>query len=73
MKAVRIALGSILSLIGIVFAILPGSILFLIGGLMLLSYDIPLARKWLKKCQSGMSVGAKKLDRYLLNRRLKRF
>lgn len=73
MKVVRIAVGSILSLIGIVFAILPGSILFLIGGLMLLSYDIPLARTWLKKCQNGMSVGAKKLDRYLLNRRLKRF
>ncbi|MDC0603390.1 tellurium resistance protein TerC [Aliiglaciecola sp.] len=73
MKILRIGLGVILSLIGIVFAILPGSILFLIGGLMVLSYDVPIAKTWLKKCQAGMSAGAKKLDRHLLNRRLKRF
>ncbi|MBU2878271.1 MULTISPECIES: tellurium resistance protein TerC [Aliiglaciecola] len=68
-KAIRITIGAVLSAVGIVFAILPGSILFLISGLMLLSYDIPLARKCLQKCQNSMSVTARRLDRYLLNRK----
>lgn len=54
---------------GIVFAILPGSILFVIGGLMLLSIDYPGARKWLKKCQNVMSQSARALDRALLRRK----
>ncbi|GAB2701535.1 tellurium resistance protein TerC [Aliiglaciecola sp. 3_MG-2023] len=68
-KTIRIALGAVLSAVGIVFAILPGSILFLIGGLVLLSYDIPFARKCLAKCQNSMSVNARRLDRFLLNRK----
>ncbi|GAC14658.1 tellurium resistance protein TerC [Aliiglaciecola lipolytica] len=68
-KTIRITLGAVLSAIGVVFAILPGSILFLLGGLLLLSYDIPLARRWLQKCQNGMTISARKLDRYILNRK----
>lgn len=70
-KAIRVTFGVLGVLVGTVFAILPGSILFLLGGLVLLSYDFPVARKWLKKCQDGMSVGARKLDRMILNRKLR--
>lgn len=70
-KVIRVTLGVLGVLVGTVFAILPGSILFLLGGLVLLSVDFPVARKWLKKCQDGMSIGAKKLDRMLLNRKLR--
>lgn len=70
-KIIRTTLGVLGILIGTVFAILPGSILFLLAGLFLLSFDFPIARKWLKKCQDGMSVGAKKLDRMILNRKLR--
>lgn len=68
-KAIRLLLGGISTSIGIFLFYLPGSILFLIAGLMLLSFDIPIARVWLRKCQTSMSVGAKKLDRYLLARK----
>ncbi|MEP4892078.1 MAG: tellurium resistance protein TerC [Aliiglaciecola sp.] len=68
-KTIRITLGALLSAVGIVFAILPGSILFLISGLVLLSYDIPFARKCLQKCQNSLAVNARRLDRYLLNRK----
>ena len=64
-KPIRITLGSIGVFIGIVFAILPGSILFLVAGLFLLSFDFPLARKWLRKSQKMMSWGARKLDNML--------
>ncbi|GAB5381003.1 MAG: hypothetical protein Alis3KO_17870 [Aliiglaciecola sp.] len=70
-KVIRVTLGVLGVLVGTVFAILPGSILFLLGGLVLLSVDFPVARKWLKKCQDGMSMGAKKLDRMILNRKLR--
>lgn len=68
-KPIRITLGSIGVFIGIVFAILPGSILFLVAGLFLLSFDFPLARKWLRKSQKMMSWGARKLDNALHTRR----
>lgn len=70
-KVIRVTLGVLGVLVGTLFAILPGSILFLLGGLVLLSVDFPVARKWLKKCQDGMSMGAKKLDRMILNRKLR--
>lgn len=70
-KPARLTLGVIGVLIGTVFFILPGSILFLIMGLLLLSFDVPVARKWLKKSQRLMSDGAYKLDKYLLKRRFR--
>lgn len=73
MKSVRIGIGGICCGIGILFFILPGSILFLIGGLVLLSYDIPQARKWLAKCQSAMSNGARRLDNLIARRKKPRF
>lgn len=68
-KPARITLGAIGVFIGVVFAILPGSIIFLVLGLFMLSFDFPIARKILKKSQKLMSEGAQKLDRYLLNRK----
>jgi hypothetical protein len=70
-KKLRTGLAILAITIGIVFAILPGSILFLIGGLMLLSMDYPMARKWLKKCQNTMSRTARALDKALLRRKLR--
>lgn len=71
-KTLRITLGSILTGIGVIFFILPGSILFLLAGLFILSVDVPVARNWLKVCQSGMSRSARRLDSFLLGRKLKR-
>lgn len=71
-KSVRLALGAVLFIGGIILTLLPGSILLVIGGLLLLSYDWPLARKWLQFFQRQMTTSARKLDRFLLNRRLKK-
>ncbi|MBN7824580.1 tellurium resistance protein TerC [Bowmanella dokdonensis] len=72
MKTVRIVLGTLLAIFSVVLSILPGSILFLLAGLMLLSVDFPLARRYLKHCQKIMQTGARRFDRYLLNRKLSR-
>ncbi len=69
MKSVRIGLGAILCSIGVIFFILPGSILFLIGGLFLLSFDVPIARKWLRVSQRSMSKGASALDNFFAKRK----
>ncbi len=68
-KTVRISIGVLLVAIGVVFFILPGSILFLIAGLTVLSIDIPVARGWLKKCQAMASKSAKSIDRWFLKRK----
>jgi DNA-binding protein Fis len=70
-KSIRTFIAILGITIGIVFAILPGSILFLIGGLMLLSMDYPMARKWLKVSQNNLSRAARSLDRALLRRKLR--
>ncbi len=71
MKTIRLALGALLLGTGIVFTLLPGSILFVLSGLVLLSYDWPRARGWLKRCQTGMARSARKIDRALLARKLR--
>ncbi len=70
-KTFRIGLGSIMVAAGVIFFILPGSILFLMGVLLMLSYDVPRAREWLRVCQNSMATGARRLDRILLKRRLR--
>lgn len=70
-KSFRIGLGGILVAAGVIFFILPGSILFLLLGLFILSYDVPRARHWLRKCQDNMAMGARKLDRFILNRKMR--
>lgn len=70
-KPLRITLGFICAFIGTVLFFLPGSILFLLAGLMLLSIDFPIVKGWLKTSMRGMSRGAAKLDRFFLNRRFR--
>lgn len=71
-KSVRITLGCALILFGAVFFILPGTIFILMAGLLLLSYDIPQARSALQVLQGKASSSARKLDTYLLRRKLSR-
>jgi hypothetical protein len=71
-KKLRIALGGLLAIFGVVFFILPGSILVLLAGLLMLSYDVPRARDWLRTCQKVMSKSASKLDKLILDKRLRR-
>ena len=70
-KKLRIALGSLLAIFCVVFFILPGSIFILLLGLLMLSYDVPKARDWLRTCQNAMSKSARKLDKIVLERKLR--
>ena len=72
MKFIRLSVGGLLVVTGILLTIIPGSTLIVIAGLLLLSYDWPRARGWLQYCQNSMSGGARKLDRVLLARKLRR-
>ncbi|MDN4503404.1 PGPGW domain-containing protein [Alteromonadaceae bacterium BrNp21-10] len=73
-KTLRISVGAALVLFGLVtFFFLPGSILTIVIGLMLLSFDFPQARNWLKRSQRAMSHSSRKLDSYLLKRKHRRF
>jgi Mg2+/citrate symporter len=71
MKKVRTVLGALLVLSGVVFSILPGSILFVLGGLMMLAVDYPKARNALTWTQRRASLSARKLDSFLWNRKYK--
>ena len=71
MKHVRTLIGALLVLSGMIFSILPGSILFVLGGLVMLAMDYPKARGALSWTQRRASSGARKLDSYLLRRKLK--
>jgi hypothetical protein len=71
MRLFRILTSVILILCGVLFTILPGSIIFLLGGLMLLSVDFYPARRFLTKVQRAMTLSARKLDLFLLNRKHK--
>ena len=71
MKIVRLTLGGILFIGGIILTLLPGSILLVIGGLVLLSYDWPRARGWLKISQNMMASSARRIDLVLLMRKFR--
>lgn len=70
-KKLRIAIGGLLAIFGVVFFILPGSMFLVLLGLMMLSYDVPKARSWLRTCQNTMTKSARKLDKIILDRKLK--
>lgn len=71
MKKILISVvGGFLVLLGLVFIIVPGpSMLLLIPGLFILSYEYPLAKVWLRKCQRLLRRGAVYLDK--LTRKLR--
>lgn len=59
--------------LGLIFVIVPGpSLIFLVLGLLLLSFEYPLARKWLKSCQGMMRRAAALIDKRLLARKYRR-
>lgn len=72
MRHLKVILGMVLCIIGVVLTILPGSTLLVLAGLMLLSTEYTPARKLLKWVQRSMSQSAVKLDRYLLNRKMRK-
>lgn len=62
--------GGGLVLLGLIFVIVPGpSLLLLIPGLFILSFEYEQAKVWLKKCQRLLSVSAQWFDRQI--RRIK--
>nr|WP_297347618.1 PGPGW domain-containing protein [uncultured Glaciecola sp.] len=71
MRLFRVFTGIILILCGVIFTILPGSTLFLLGGLVLLSVDFYPARRFLTKVQRAITLSARSLDIFLLNRKYK--
>jgi uncharacterized membrane protein YbaN (DUF454 family) len=70
-KHLRISVGALLVATGIILFILPGSMLFVLLGLAILSYDLPKARAWLRNGQIGMSRAARKLDKMLYERKFR--
>ncbi|GGW89160.1 PGPGW domain-containing protein [Alteromonas halophila] len=72
MRKIRLLSGAVLVVAGLLLTLLPGSILVLLAGLMLLSVDWPPARRYLTHCQRGMTTSARRLDRYLLLRKLRK-
>jgi uncharacterized membrane protein len=71
MRLFRMLISIVLILFGVIFSILPGSILFVLGGFVLLSIDFPPAKRFLAKMQRTMSRSARKLDLFMLNRKYK--
>lgn len=67
LKATAITmLGALLLVIGLLFVILPGpAILFIPLGLVLLSFQYPKAKHWLRKYQRYSSRAAVKMDRFI--------
>ncbi|MFW8592529.1 PGPGW domain-containing protein [Glaciecola sp. 2405UD65-10] len=64
--------GGLFVLIGLVFILLPGpSLLLIIPGLFILSYEYPLAKVWLRKCMKIMRNSAKYLDRLFRRKSLR--
>lgn len=56
-------IGGGLVLLGLVFIIIPGpSLLLLIPGLFILSYEYAIAKVWLRKCQKLLSMSARWMD-----------
>ena len=62
--------GGLLVLLGLIFVIIPGpSLLLIIPGLVILSFEYPIAKVWLKKCMRTLRGSAQWVDRILLKRK----
>ncbi|MDT0583658.1 MULTISPECIES: PGPGW domain-containing protein [Alteromonadaceae] len=71
-KSARTVVGAGLVALGLIFVIIPGpSLLLIIPGLYLLSYDYAWAKVWLRKCQSLMKKAATKLDAFIAKRKVR--
>jgi hypothetical protein len=71
MRLFRVITSTILILLGVIFTFLPGSTIFLLAGLGLLSVDFYPARRFLTKAQRAISSSARRVDLFLLNRKYK--
>ena len=69
MRYIRSILGGLLVIAGVIFTILPGSSLFVLLGLVLISVDYKPARQLLARIQKAMSISARKLDSFLHKRK----
>lgn len=73
LKPIRTVVGGFLVLLGLIFVIVPGpSLLLLIPGLYLLSFDYPKAKVYLRKCQKLLSKSARWLDQQIQRRKYSR-
>lgn len=72
-KTIRTIVGGSLVALGLIFIIVPGpSLILLIPGLFLLSYDYVWAKASLRKCQRLIRQAASKIDKFLLARKYSR-
>lgn len=59
-------LGGMLVLLGLVFILVPGpSLLFILPGLFILSFEYPAAQIWLRKSMKLMQKSAQWVDRQI--------
>lgn len=69
-KLIITLVGGMFVLLGLIFIIVPGpSLLLLIPGLYLLSFEYPIAKVYLKKCQKLLSQSARWLDNKIAARK----
>lgn len=72
-KLIITIVGGFLVLLGLIFVIIPGpSLLLLIPGLYILSFEYPTAKVYLKRCQVMLSKSARWLDKTISNWRYSR-
>lgn len=74
MKKILITIvGGFLVLLGAIFIIIPGpSLLLLIPGFYILSFEYEGAKVWLKRCQALLTKTARWIDSVILKRKLSR-
>jgi hypothetical protein len=69
-KSLISIVGGSLVLLGLIFIIVPGpSLIFIIPGLVILSFEYPLAKMWLRKCMRQARRAAQWIDRKMLQRK----
>ena len=69
-KSLISLLGGLLLLIGAIFFIIPGpSLLFIIPGLLILSFEYAVAERYLRKCMKLMKTSAGYIDKAFRGKR----
>jgi len=69
-KLIITLVGGLLVVLGAIFIIIPGpSLLLLIPGFYLLSFEYPAAKVWLRRCQRLLSKSARYMDKLIRRRK----